>query len=110
MVIFLGHMQVVSIIGNLKLLWPPSVGAITSFLDFDFLAVELNIARPDCVLNQIDSDVGTYYLTNGLKILTIAVAITALPLAATLLGARCGSCSCCSSRSAAGGGCAGVGR
>ena len=29
-VIFLGHMQVVSIIGNLKLLWPPSVGAIPS--------------------------------------------------------------------------------
>ena len=29
----------------------------------------------ELALEQIDTDVGTYYLTNGLKILTIVVAI-----------------------------------
>jgi len=46
--IFFCHLQTLSILGTLKLAWPPSVETLTSFATVDFLS--LGAVRPECAL------------------------------------------------------------
>ena len=51
--IFFCHLQTLSIIGTLKLAWPPSVEAITEIASVDFLS--LGSVRPECTLRLGDN-------------------------------------------------------
>jgi len=57
--IFFCHLQTLSIIGTLKLAWPPSVETLTSFATVDFLS--LGAIRPECALQLGEN--AFYYLT-----------------------------------------------
>ena len=51
--IFFCHLQTVSIVGTLKLAWPPSVRTLTEIATVDFLS--LGAIRPECALRVANS-------------------------------------------------------
>ena len=68
--IFFCHLQTVSIIGTLKLAWPPTVEEITQFAGLDFIA--LGALRPECTL-QLGDGFFYYYQIFRLVLLLVLV-------------------------------------
>ena len=50
-------MQTVSVLANLRLVWPESVEAVASFADLDFANLNVGILRPDCLFTDLESEV-----------------------------------------------------
>ena len=79
--IFVAHLQTLTIVGNLKLAWPPSTKKALSLLVVNGL--QLEAARPECVAAQLkgedegDLEIPLFYLMSAAKV--------ALPLVVLLL-------------------------
>ena len=68
--IFFCHLQTVSIIGTLKLAWPPSVEILTEIASVDFLS--LGAVRPECTLRIGEN---SFYFFTLLRITLLLVLV-----------------------------------
>jgi hypothetical protein len=83
--IMIGHMQTVSIIGFLKLRWPPPVQQFTAALSFSF--VDTSVLRPECLLEE--SGTSSFLIFSMIQV----VAIFALLLGTLVLVSPLSRCS-----------------
>ena len=90
--ILIGHAQILGILLGLSLLWPPSVQSAGAFLEFDVLAANLSVAKPECVLSSgtHDGELPLFHITLYAKMGMIVALIAGLRLAHLTLGASCG--------------------
>ena len=58
--ILVAHVQTVSIVANLRLLWPASVTAVASFADLDLVDIHVGVLRPDCLFSGLETEQGLY--------------------------------------------------
>ena len=78
--LIIDHLQTVSIVGNLKLLWPPAVHAVTSSFSFNVLEM-MSAIRPECILRDAQ-DLSPFYIFN----LVVCAIVFVLLLATMLVG------------------------
>ena len=80
--IFFCHLQTVSIVGTLKLAWPPSVEALTEIASVDILS--LGATRPECTLRLGDN---SFYIFTIWKMVLLLVLVVGVSVAQSVLKA-----------------------
>ena len=75
--IFIGHLQTIAILSNLRLQWPPSVREISSI--FSLSLVGQSMLRPECF---VSSDVNLYFILALCEVSIILVILGSLTAAA----------------------------
>ena len=85
--IFLQHTQTVSIMGQLRLQWPPTILAVLEGLGFSIFSIE--IGRPECLLGEVDEGLGgPFYMISMIKFILLLFTFAALWAWARLLATR----------------------
>ena len=80
------HLQTLSIVGNLKLHWPPAVHTLMASFSFNMFEM-LSAIRPECLL--VDVNVSSFYFFNIVTAGSVLLLLLAL-VAASQLAAACG--------------------
>ena len=81
--IFFTHMQTIGIVGNLKLVWPPPVEAVTSYATLSVFESTETI-RPECLLKEFAELSAFLIFSIGMAALILAVLFGSTILASLL--------------------------